>query len=71
MDDFPFVTYFGNGEEIADEKALEISRVYRGAEVVFDWQSGDVMMLDNWRVAHGRKPFEGNRKVLVTMEYQD
>lgn len=70
VEDFPFVTYFGNGEEIADEKVRRIAKAYKAAEVVFDWQSSDVMLLDNWRVAHGRKPFEGERKILVAMGHQ-
>ncbi|MDA2921410.1 TauD/TfdA family dioxygenase, partial [Desulfobacterota bacterium AH_259_B03_O07] len=31
------------------------------------WQKGDVMVLDNYLVAHGRRPFKGPRKILVAM----
>lgn len=33
----------------------------------FDWRTGDVMIVDNMRAAHGRRPFTGSRRVLVSM----
>jgi hypothetical protein len=32
-----------------------------------DWVAGDVLLIDNVLVAHGRRPFEGSRRVLVAM----
>jgi alpha-ketoglutarate-dependent taurine dioxygenase len=31
------------------------------------WSKGDVLMLDNITVAHGRQPFTGSRRILVAM----
>jgi alpha-ketoglutarate-dependent taurine dioxygenase len=45
----------------------EILDVYEELEVVFPWQKGDIVMLDNMLVAHARNPFAGNRKLLVAM----
>jgi alpha-ketoglutarate-dependent taurine dioxygenase len=35
--------------------------------VLFPWQSGDVILLDNMLMAHGRTPFAGSRKVVAGM----
>ena len=34
---------------------------------VFPWRAGDVVMLDNVLVSHGRMPFSGQRKILLAM----
>lgn len=31
------------------------------------WQAGDVAMVDNWRVMHGRLPFLGARRIVTRM----
>jgi hypothetical protein len=31
------------------------------------WQSGDVALVDNFLVMHGRRPFEGKRRVLASL----
>lgn len=64
---FPYYTSFGDGSCIDDETIAAIRQAYADEECKFDWREGDVMLLDNWKVAHGRKPFTGNRKVLVSM----
>jgi alpha-ketoglutarate-dependent taurine dioxygenase len=45
----------------------EIRGAYDSETVKFDWQRGDLLLVDNMLVAHGREPFTGNRKVLVAM----
>lgn len=32
-----------------------------------DWEVGDVLLIDNISVAHGRRPFTGDRRILVAM----
>lgn len=63
----PMSSYFGDGGAIPEEVIGEIERVSNDNTVAFRWQKGDVMMVDNHLVAHGRNPFSGARKVMVSM----
>jgi alpha-ketoglutarate-dependent taurine dioxygenase len=65
--EFPRNAYYGDGSPIATEDLEEIRAVYEQEAVIFPWQEGDVLMLDNLLVAHGRRPFVGSRKVLTGM----
>jgi alpha-ketoglutarate-dependent taurine dioxygenase len=65
--DLPRHACFGDGSAL-DELALEqIRGAYAGEAVSFTWQAGDVLLVDNMLVAHGRRPFSGARQVLVAM----
>ena len=60
------VTY-GDGSAFDDadvQSAVEIAY-----ELVFDlpWESGDVALIDNYQVMHGRRPFSGQRSVLASL----
>ena len=35
------------------------------------WQAGDVALIDNFLVMHGRRPFEGKRTVLASLVADD
>lgn len=66
-DHAPFNTYYGDGSPIEPEVLEAIRTAYREESVAFPWQEGDILMLDNMLVAHGRRPFVGPRKILVGM----
>jgi hypothetical protein len=57
----------GDGERIEPQVIEHINGVYEREAVVFPWQKGDVLMLDNMLAAHGRNPFKGQRKIVVGM----
>lgn len=64
----PRNVYFGDGSPIDDASLDCIRGVYRDTAVTFPWQAGDILMLDNLLVAHGRTAFTGsNRKIIVAM----
>ncbi|MEU9523355.1 TauD/TfdA family dioxygenase [Streptomyces sp. NPDC048224] len=65
--DMPRNCYYGDGTVIPDEVVSEILAVYQDLELALPWQTGDVMMVDNLAMAHGRNPFQGERKLLVAM----
>jgi alpha-ketoglutarate-dependent taurine dioxygenase len=55
-------------EELIEPDVLEhVRTAFSAEEVTFDWSSGDVLVVDNMRVSHGRRPFAGERRVLVAM----
>jgi len=66
-DDYPSQTYYGDGATIEPEAMDALRRAYQEETVQFRWQTGDVLVVDNVAVAHGRRPFEGEREVLVAM----
>ncbi|MDF0552705.1 TauD/TfdA family dioxygenase [Kamptonema sp. UHCC 0994] len=63
----PRNAYYGDGSEIEKYVLDEIRELYQQEAVIFPWQDGDVLMLDNMLAAHGRMPFSGLRKVVVGM----
>ncbi|HEY0367192.1 MAG TPA: TauD/TfdA family dioxygenase, partial [Pyrinomonadaceae bacterium] len=69
MDDFdlPFNTFYGDGSPIEASVIEQIYEIYRQEQVAFDWQLGDILMLDNMLVAHGREPFVAPREIAVAM----
>lgn len=65
--DLPRNVYYGDGAPIEDDALATIRSAYDELSVRFPWHAGDVLMLDNLLVAHGRDPFTGDRKVVVVM----
>lgn len=65
--EYPRNAYYGDGSAIEDEVLESIREAYREETIVFPWETGDVLMLDNMLMAHGRQPFMGQRKVVVAM----
>ncbi|MBL4671088.1 MAG: TauD/TfdA family dioxygenase [Arenicella sp.] len=66
-EDLPRNVYLGDGSEIAEADLELIRGIYQDLTVSFAWQSGDILLLDNMLSAHGRHPYEGQRKVVVGM----
>lgn len=66
-EDLPLLARYGDGAAIEDEVVAALLAAYRRETVAFPWQSGDLLVLDNLLVAHGRAPFQGPREILVAM----
>ena len=65
--DLPFNTYYGDGSVIEPSILDEFREAYKQEKITFPWQEGDILLLDNMSVAHGRAPYSGERKILVGM----
>ena len=66
-EDLPRHAFYGDGSPIEPEALDAVRDAYRRATVSVPWQAGDILLMDNMLVAHGREPFAGPRKILVTM----
>jgi alpha-ketoglutarate-dependent taurine dioxygenase len=66
-EDFPTTTFYGDGSPIEASVLDQLREIYRQQTVSFPWERGDVLMLDNLMVAHGRAPYRGVRRILVGM----
>lgn len=66
-DEMPRNTFYGDGSPINEETLNHIRAAYKQVEVAFPWRKGDMLILDNLLYAHGRRPFEGDRKIVVAM----
>jgi alpha-ketoglutarate-dependent taurine dioxygenase len=66
-DGLPYNTYYGDGSPIEPEVVEMIRQAYAKETVIFPWQAGDILLLDNMAIAHGREPYVGERQVIVAM----
>jgi alpha-ketoglutarate-dependent taurine dioxygenase len=58
---------YGDGTPLEEQELGAIRDALDSAAVKFPWQRRDVLVVDNVLVAHGRSPFEGERRILVAM----
>ena len=65
--DLPNHTYYGDGTPIEPEVVAELREIYQKAMVEFPWQQGDIVAVDNIFAVHARRPFKGERMVVVGM----
>lgn len=63
----PVNTTYGSGEPIELDVLEHIRESYADVGIRFDWRTADLMLIDNLLTAHAREPFEGERRVLVSM----
>jgi alpha-ketoglutarate-dependent taurine dioxygenase len=66
-DELPFNTYYGDGSPFSAEEIASIASAYAAVSRSVAWQAGDLLLLDNMTVAHGRHPYEGERRIVVAM----
>jgi alpha-ketoglutarate-dependent taurine dioxygenase len=62
--------FYGDGGPISRRTVWQIRQTLWNHTRAFDWREGDLLFLDNRRVAHGREPYKGARVVLASL-YDD
>jgi hypothetical protein len=67
INNFPMYATFGDGSAIPLDYLETIRQVIRENIVKFPWQKGDLLLLDNLMIGHGRMPYTGQRRTLVAM----
>jgi alpha-ketoglutarate-dependent taurine dioxygenase len=66
-DQLPNNTYYADGTDIEPELIEELKDAYHAETISFEWREGDILMLDNMLVAHGRECYTPPREVVVGM----
>jgi alpha-ketoglutarate-dependent taurine dioxygenase len=66
-DELPQFVSFADGGPIPLEDVMQIRDRGLAAAVDVTWRKGDILLIDNVLVGHGRRPFTGSRRVLVAM----
>nr|WP_298897791.1 TauD/TfdA family dioxygenase [uncultured Altererythrobacter sp.] len=57
----------GNGEPVSAEAMADVIAIADELTADIAWQAGDVALIDNFAVMHGRRPFAGKRRVLASL----
>jgi alpha-ketoglutarate-dependent taurine dioxygenase len=66
-EEMPQSVRFADGTPIPDDYVRQIQRRGLESAVNHDWHPGDLLLIDNVLIAHGRRPYTGGRRVLVAM----
>lgn len=61
----------GDGHPIPDSHIDQVIDVHQETEYRLAWQPGDILLIDNRVVAHGRTPYRGRREHFVWMAGTD
>ncbi|BFU47383.1 TauD/TfdA family dioxygenase [Krasilnikovia sp. MM14-A1004] len=56
---------YGDGTEISTPDIEQVSATLHDCTVPVNWEAGDLLLVDNQAVMHGRMPYAGERQVFV------
>ena len=63
----PYFVSVGDGQQLSEEEFFTIHDELARRRVDFDWQAGDVLLLENKLTGHGRTAFQGPRDIQVML----
>ncbi len=58
---------FGDDSPIAADDMRQVIELGDALSFDLQWQTGDVALVDNFLVMHGRRPYAGERRVLASL----
>lgn len=64
---FPGTISFSCGNEIPDKYVEFIKKVEKTHTVTYYYRPGDILLMDNTSMSHGRNPYSGTREVYVRL----
>ena len=66
-DRLPRDARFGDGGDICTADLAAVRTAFASVAMDLQWQQGDVVILDNMQVAHGRRAYVGERRLLAAL----
>ncbi|MGW2304520.1 TauD/TfdA family dioxygenase [Streptomyces sp. NPDC001809] len=66
-DELPQNAFFADGSPIPADYITHVQEIGMKTAVDVAWEVGDLLLVDNVAVAHGRRAFTGQRRILVAM----
>jgi alpha-ketoglutarate-dependent taurine dioxygenase len=66
-EELPRNAFYGDGSPIELDVLEHIRGVFQSHKTTFPWQRGDILIIDNMAVAHGRNAYTGSRSIAVMM----
>ena len=64
---FPHHCSYSNGDEFKLQDLESIREVYQRISHLHTWEKNDVLIVNNYTLAHGRAPYKGERELLFIM----
>jgi len=66
-EDFPRNAMYGDGTPLEESVLEEIRSAYQDEATQFNWEKGDILIIDNMKISHARTPYRGQRRILTAM----
>lgn len=58
---------FGNGTDLTSNERANLESALDDVTLAWQWNAGDIMVLDNLQMGHGRNPYVGERETFVAL----
>ncbi len=68
VESLPMYGCYGDGSPIDEKDIQEVRDLCDSKRILTPWRKGDLLLVDNILMSHGRMPYTGDRKILVAME---